>query len=149
MSHRASPPDTTLRGRWFLLVRLTWLAVAAILIGLNAAGLPYSDAKYKSVCASAACAYPEGTTRGITLLTPESVRTLRDIGLSPEFYDAYIGVVAPVVAVLVFAAVAGVISRYKAEDRMALFSAFVLLTFGGAGLNSDVLEAAATAQPAL
>jgi hypothetical protein len=126
-------------------VRAAWAALAAIVLGLNAVGLPYSYAKYESVCTTAACAHSEGTTR----LTPEGVRALRDFGLSPEFYGAYVGVVAPVVAVLVFAAVAGVIFWHKAEDRMALFSAFVLLTFGGAVLNSDISEAAAAAHPAL
>jgi hypothetical protein len=126
-------------------VRSAWVALAAIVLGLNALGLPYSYAKYESVCTSAACAHPEGTTR----LTPEGVLALRDFGLSPEFYGAYVGVAAPVLALLVFAAIAGVIFWHKAEDRMALFGAFVLLAFGGAVLNRDVLEAAATAHPAL
>ncbi len=132
-------------GRSRLLVRSVWAALATIVLGLNAVGLPYSYAKYKSVCRTAACAHSEGTTR----LTPEGVRALRDFGLSPQFYSAYVAVVAPVVAVLVFAAVAGVIFWHKAEDRMALFVAFTLLTFGGAVINRDVLEAAAAAHPVL
>ena len=132
-------------GRYRLLVRSAWVALATIVLGLNALGLPYSYAKYKSVCTAAACANPEGTPR----LTPEGVRALGDFGLSPEFYGAYIGVIAPVVAVLVFAAVAGVIFWHKAEDRMAFFVAFVLLAFGGAVINRDVMEAAAAAYPAL
>jgi len=138
-------PSATLGGRWLLLVRLTWLALAAILLALNAAGLTYSYTKYKSVCTSAACAHSERITR----LTPEGVRALRDSGLSPEFYGAYVGVVGPMVAALVFVAVAGVIFWHKSADRMALFGAFTLLTFGGAAFNSDILEAVAAARPAL
>jgi hypothetical protein len=108
-------------------------------------GLPYSYAKYKSVCTSAACAHSEEIAR----LTPEGMRALRDFGLSAGFYGAYIGVVAPLVAVLVFATVAGVIIWHKSDERMALFSAFALLMFGGAAFNSDVSEAAAAAHPAL
>src|SRR5687768_18423691 len=75
-------------GRSRLILRSTWMALAAIVLALNAAGLPASYAKYKSVCTSAACAHSEEIAR----LTPEGVRALRDFGLSPEFYGAYVGV---------------------------------------------------------
>ena len=146
MSTRLSQPSPTLRGRWLLLARVAWVALATAVLGLNVVGLPYSYAKYESVCATAACAHSEGTT---TRLTPEGVRALRDFGLSPEFYGAYMGIVVPLVAVLVFATVAGVIIWHKSDDRMALFSAFALLLFGGAALNSNVFGAAAAAHPAL
>src|SRR5215210_2469377 len=132
-------------GRSRLILRSTWVALAAIVLALNAAGLPASYAKYKSVCTSAACAHSEEIAR----LTPEGVRALRDFGLSPGFYGAYVGVVLPEVAALTFATVAGVIIWHKSDDRMALFSAFALLMFGGAAFNSDVSEAAAAAYPAL
>jgi hypothetical protein len=132
-------------GRSRLILRSTWVALAAIVLALNAAGLPASYAKYKSVCTSAACAHSEEIAR----LTPEGVRALRDFGLSPGFYGAYVGVVLPEVAALTFATVAGVIIWHKSDDSMALFSAFALLMFGGAAFNSDVSEAAAAAYPAL
>lgn len=132
-------------GRPRLILRSTWVTLAAIVLALNAAGLPASYAKYKSVCTSAACAHSEEIAR----LTPEGVRALRDFGLSPGFYGAYVGVVLPEVAALTFATVAGVIIWHKSDDRMALFSAFALLLFGGAAFNSDVSEAAAAAYPAL
>ncbi len=128
-----------------LILRAMWVALAVIVVAINAAGLPASYAKYASVCTSAACAHPEGIAR----LTVEGVRALRDFGLSPEFYGAYIGVVLPEVAALTFATVAGVIIWHKSDERMALFSAFVLLVFGGVALNSAVSEAAAAAYPAL
>src|ERR671919_2546773 len=115
-------------GRSRLILRSTWVALAAIVLALNAAGLPASYAKYKSVCTSAACAHSEEIAR----LTPEGVKALRDFGLSPGFYGAYVGVVLPEVAALTFATVAGVIIWHKSDDRMALFSAFALLMFGAA-----------------
>ena len=74
---------------------------------------------------------------------------MREFGLSPGFFGAYVGVVLPEVAALTFATVAGVIIWHKSDERMALFSAFALLMFGGAAFNSDVSEAAAAAYPAL
>src|SRR5215203_3691724 len=132
-------------GRSRLILRSTWVALAAIVLALNAAGLPASYAKYKSVCMSAACANSEENAR----LTPEGVRALLDFSLSPGFYGAYVGVVLPVVAALTFATVAGVIIWHKSDERMALFSAFALLLFGGAAFNSDVSEAAVASYPAL
>jgi hypothetical protein len=132
-------------GRSRLILRSTWVALAAIVLALNAAGLPTSYAKYKSVCTSAGCAHSEEIAR----LTPEGVRALRDFSLSPGFYGAYVGVVLPEVAALTFATVAGVIIWHKSDDRVALFSAFALLVFGGTAFNSDVSEAAAAAYPAL
>src|SRR5215211_3726866 len=126
---RGRPPVRVLR--WM------WVVLAAIVLALNAAGIPHLYTKYESVCTSAACAHSHQIVR----LTPEGVRALRDFGLSPEFYGAYAGVV--------FAVVAGVIFWYRSEDRMALFGAFALLLFGGAAFNSDVSEAAAAAYPAL
>jgi hypothetical protein len=122
-----------------------WVVLAAIVLALNAAGIPHLYTKYKSVCTSAACAHSDQIVR----LTPEGVRALRDFGLSPEFYGAYVGVVAPAVAGLVFALVAGVIFWHRSEDRIALLGAFALLMFGGAAFNSNVSEAAASAYPAL
>ena len=132
-------------GRSRLILRSTWVALAAIVLALNAVGLPASYAKYKSVCTSAACVHSEEIAR----LTPEGVGALRDFGLSPGFYGAYVGVVLPEVATLTFATVAGVIIWHKSDERMALFAAFALLLFGGVALNSDVSGAAAAAFPAL
>jgi hypothetical protein len=146
MGSRMTPTTRDRRsGRPLLLLRSMWVFLAAIVLALNAAGFPHLYTKYKSVCTSAACAHSDQIVR----LTPAGVRALRDFGLSPEFYGAYEGVVAPVVAGLVFAIVAGVIFWRRSEDRIALFGAFALLLFGGAALNSDVSEAAAAAYPAL
>src|SRR5215212_286175 len=134
-------------GRSPLILRSTWVALAAIVLALNAVGISASYAEYESVCTrSAACAYTEDIA---ARLTPSGVRALRDFGLSPEFYGAYVGVVVPGVAALAFATLAGVIFWYKSDERMALFSAFVLLVFGGAAFHSDVSAAAAAAYPAL
>src|SRR5918992_4190712 len=146
MGSRMTPTTRDRRsGRPLLLLRWMWVVLAILVLALNAAGIPHLYTKYKSVCTSAACAHSEEIAR----LTPEGVRALRDFGLSPEFYGAYVGVVLPEVAALTFATVAGVIIWHKSDERMALFSAFALLMFGGAAFNSDVSEAAAAANPAL
>ena len=134
MRSRASRP-TTLRGRWLLLARVAWVALATIVIGLHVAGIPYAYARTIS-------------RLNFDRLTSEQVRVLKDLRLTPEFYAAYT-VALPVATMLMFAAIATVIFWRRSEDRMALFGAFMLVVFGGAALTSDVPQAVAAAHPAL
>jgi hypothetical protein len=50
---------------------------------------------------------------------------------------------------VVFTVVAAVIFLRRSEDRMALFSAFMLVVFGGSALTSDVPRALSAAHPSL
>jgi hypothetical protein len=135
MNLRPSPPSTTLRGRWLLLARLAWLAVASIVIGLHVAGIPYAYAR---------------TINNLNFdrLTTKQVQVFKNLGLTPEFYAAYT-VALPVGTMVVFIAIATVIFWRRSEDRMALFGAFMLVVFGGAALTSDVPRALVAAHPTL
>jgi hypothetical protein len=135
MSARPSQPASTLRGRWLLLARLAWVALTASVVGLQVAGIPYDYARSL-----------ESSNFG--RLTPEQVRLIENLGLTPEFYAAYT-VAVPVSTMLVFTAIATVIFWRRSEDRMALFGAFMLVVFGGAALTSGVPQALAVAHPAL
>ena len=121
-------PSDTLRGRPLLLARVAWVVLAVIVLGLDAAGIPYAYARYKETCTGAAC---DNSGR----LTPEGLQDLQQLGISPEFFAAYVGVGLSTVVTLVFFAVAAVIFWRRTEDRMALFASFTLLVFGGATLN--------------
>jgi hypothetical protein len=111
------------------------VALAAIVIGLHVAGIPYFYAR---------------RINGLNFdrLTPEQAQVLKGLNLTPEFYAAYT-VGLPVATMLVFTAIATVICWRRSEDRMALFGAFMLVVFGGAALTSDVPHALAAAHPTL
>ena len=128
-SYRAPLP--TLRGRWLFIARAAWIALAAVILGLDAAGIPYAYAKAGEVCTGADCA-------DLGRLTPEGLQALQDLGLSAELYAAYIGVGLSTAATLVFVTVAAVIFWRRSEDRMALFGAFMLLLFGGAAFTGTM-----------
>ena len=135
MSARPSLPASTLRGRWLLLARLAWVALSAIVVGLQVAGIPFFYARSIG-------------NLNLGRLTSEQVRAVNNLGLTPEFYAAYT-VALPVGTMLVFTVIATVIFWRKSEDRMALFGAFVLVVFGGAALTSETPHALAAAHPAL
>ena len=134
---RSDVPYDTLRGRPLLIARMTWVVLVAVVLGLDAAGIPYAYAQYREICKGAVCADP-------ARLTPEGVNDLRQVGISPEFYAAYVGVGLSAVVVLVFLAVAAVIFWHRSGDRMALFASYGLVVFGGAAITD-----LAAAHPAL
>jgi hypothetical protein len=122
--------------------RAAWVVLAVIVLGLDAAGIPYVYAQYETLCTRDAEVCFEDS-----LLTPEGARELGEVGLSPAFYAAYQGVGAETVFTLVCFAVAAVIFLRRSDDRMALFASFVLLLFGGAGA-AGTMRALAEVYPA-
>lgn len=122
--------------------RIAWVALAVVVLGLDAAGIPYAYARYESVCTQDAEVCAEDS-----LLTPEGARELEGSGISRGFYAAYQGVGIETVFTLVCFAVAAVIFLRRSDDRMALFASFVLLIFGGAGA-AGTMRALAEAHPA-
>ncbi len=121
--------------------RVVWVVFTVLVLGLDAAGIPYAYARYKSVCTRS-----EEVCLEDGLLTPEGVRELQELGLSREFYAVYQGVGAETVFTLVCFAVAAVIFLRRSDDRMALFTSFVLMIFGGAGA-AGTMRALAEAHP--
>ena len=122
--------------------RITWVILAVVVLGLDAAGIPYAYAQYESLCTQNAQVCAEES-----LLTPESALQLEEAGISRGFYAAYQGVGIETVFTLVCFAVAAVIFLRRSDDRMALFACFVLLIFGGAGA-AGTMQALTEAQPA-
>ncbi len=123
--------------------RLAWVVMAVVVLGLDAAGVPHVYADYRDVCTrDTEVCLEEG------LLVPDSVRQLERLGLSPGFYAAYVGVGLQSIFTLVCFAVAAVIFLRRSEDRMALFTSFVLLIFGGV-VAAGTMQELAEARPSL
>ena len=122
--------------------RIVWVVLAVVVLGLDAAGIPYVYARYENVCTRSVEVCAEDS-----LLTPEGARELKELGLSRGFYAAYQGVGVETAFTLVCFAVAGVIFLRRSDDKMALFTSFVLLIFGGAGA-AGTMRALAEAHPA-
>jgi hypothetical protein len=99
-----------LRGRWLLLARTSWVAVAVATLGAFAISVP---ARYAQL------AHPSTGVRA----------ALAQMGLSPGGYALY-NVVLDTVFVSVFAAVAGVIFWRRSDDLMALLVATMLVLWG-------------------
>src|SRR5829696_4569464 len=83
MSAHASPPASSLRGRWLLLGRMVWVAVAITVLAIILFSIPSSFEHYSSVCSAASEVCAE---RAVDQATPEGVRALGDIELSLRSY---------------------------------------------------------------
>src|SRR5215208_3282365 len=117
-------PVKPLRGRTLVLARGAWLVVAVLALGFFAAGIPSEFVMFHTVCRDT-CLGGQVTQAGS--------RALRDLGLSLDFYAAYV-VVHDIVFAAVYVAVAVIIFWRKSDERMAMLASFALLTFGTAGL---------------
>ena len=107
--------------RW-IAVQSVWALLAVTMLVLNAAAIPYS---YESAARRWAAQQPGASDGG---------------GLSQEFYSLYDGALLPTVVTLVFFIVALVILRRRPQDRLAVFSSFTLLMFGGAAVTGTINE---------
>ena len=125
------------------MLRVAWVVLAIIVLGLDVAGIPYAYERYEKVCTLEA-----GVCAEDSLLTPQGARELEELGLSRGFYAAYQGVGVETVFTLVCFAVAAVIFLRRSDEPMALFAAFVLLLFGGAGA-AGTMHALADIHPAI
>ena len=142
MSPHASPPAPTLRGRWLLLARVAWVAVAIAALAIVLFSIPSSFEQYRTVCTAA----PEvcSTQRAVEQLTPEGVQALREVGLSLRSYAA-LNVAIAMVFQLVWLAVGVLIFWNRSHDRTALLVSLFLVAFGTATFNPagvDVLISA-------
>ena len=144
MSPRASPPATTLRGRWPLLARLMWVAVAITALAIVLVSVPSSFEHYRSVCTAASEVCSE---QAAGQPTPEGVLALREVGLSVRSY-ALLNVVIDKVFQLVWFAVGALIFWRRSDDRMALLTSLYLVAFGTVTVDTTNADALASSQPA-
>ena len=137
VSDRMRAGEVQLRGRSLLFARAAWVTVAALAVGLFAAGIPAQVALLQIPCPTVAC--PTGQ------LPSAGLRALEDLGLTLGFFAAYT-VAMDVLFAAVCGAVAGLIIFRRSDDRMALFVSLALFTFGTATFTFT-MEALAVRHP--
>jgi hypothetical protein len=103
-----------------MLVRVLWLAVALLSIGLFIVSIPQHAHHLHVVCSNALC----GGSEKATQLT----RELHSLGLTLNFYAAY-SLSLQIIFALGYFAIAMVIFWRKSDDWMALLVSLFLITF--------------------
>jgi hypothetical protein len=145
MSTRASPSAiSSLQGRWLLLARMAWVAVAITALAIVFFSVPSSFEHYSNECTatSEVC-----TEKAVWQPTPEGVRALGDVGLSLDSY-ALLNVVIDKVGDLVWFAVGALIFWRRSNDRMALLTSLFLVAFGTVTVDTTDAYTLISSQPA-
>jgi hypothetical protein len=123
--------DTRLHGSWLMLMRVTWMVVVVLSVGLFIVGVPFSFAASHTICSTASCT-------NNNQLTLDQVHELQHLGLSLDFY-ALFGTVLAIIFEIGYVATGVVIFWRKSNERIALVTSFYLVTFGAAFQGSNLL----------
>ena len=131
--------NTRLNGRYLLLARSAWVTVATLTAVCIVVSIPVEFAQLQTVCTTGACRP--------TALTPANVSELEALGLSVGFFAGYQVAVDLIFEATSFA-VGVLVFWCKSDERIALFVALALVTFGSLAFI-DNLDVVAAAYPAL
>src|SRR5918997_586257 len=131
--------NTPLHGRYLLLARMAWVAVAVLTVVCIVLSIPVEFARLQTVCTTGASE--------VGALTPANARELGAMGLSVGFFAGYQVAVDLIFAATSFAVGVLVFWR-KSDERMALFVALALVTFASLAFIDD-LDVVTAAYPAL
>jgi hypothetical protein len=111
-----------LQGRWLLLARVVWVAVALLTVGVFVLSIPSEFARLQSPCTdTVSCSW-------LIRLTSENARELSDLGLSVAFIATYL-VSLEAIFTVVPIAVGAIIFWRRPDDRMAFLVSLVLLMY--------------------
>jgi hypothetical protein len=119
---RPSPP-TTLRGRWLIIARVAWVAVAVFTAGVFVIGIPSEFARLQTPCTGGlSCVW-------VPHLSAHNAQELGELGYATDLLAAYFVAVEVAFMVVSFAIGAAIFWR-RSHDRMALLGSLMLITFG-------------------
>src|SRR5260370_39735123 len=120
-SNLQAAADVRLRGRWLLLARVVWVAMAVLVLILIVASIPAEFKYLQGICNNPGCDGPQ--------YLPEQARELKNLGLSLNVYATYV-IIVELAFFIVWFAVAVVIFCRKSNERMPWFVSFTLLLYG-------------------
>lgn len=134
-AHPLHPGATAMRlqGGVLLLARGSWFAGAIVVLVIFFASTPAYYSALHTVSAT-------GLGLDGDQLTPDGLRHLLALGLSIDFYAAYM-VVSKAIFVAAWFVVAGIIFWRKSDDRMAFFASFVLVIFSVSFIARSTVDA--------
>jgi signal transduction histidine kinase len=113
--------EIRMSGHWLLLARVAWIVVALLGLVYFFSNIPGAYTRVQTICIKRTCP--------LIALTPTSLKELQALGIPVGFFAAYFMTVA-IVSLVAWFTVGVVIFWHKSNDRMALFVALALVTFG-------------------
>ena len=124
--------DTRLYGNWLVFMRVVWVIVVVLSVGLFIVSVPFNFAASQAICSGASCS---NTTNQLTL---DQLHELQHLGLSLDFYALFTTVLA-IIFEIGYVAIGVLIFWRKSDERAALVASFYLVTFGAAFQDSNLM----------
>src|SRR6266700_857074 len=116
---RQSEANTSLYGRWLLLVRIMWIVTVVLSLTISLVDIPLQFARLHIVCVGSDCGQQ---------LTASIIRDLHKLNLSVDFFAASV-IILEFGFYFLWVVVAFVIFWRKSNDWMALLVALFLVVF--------------------
>lgn len=126
-----------LQGRLYTVVRVTWLLIAILSIGLSLVAVPFRYQELLDICVGSGCAFGQ--------LSPAEVLALENMGISPGLHATY-HITLAIILLLAYVSIAFVIFWHRSRGWLALLLALWLITFV---TNNETTLALAESQPLL
>ena len=120
-------PEVRLKGAWLILVRIAWVVLAMLAIGLPVASLP-SYYAYLHITNPTSVYGPQ--------LTPGDVRELHSLGLSLDFY-AWLNISVFLIFLLVCVSIGVILFLRRSDDHLALLASLSIVFFP-LGFNTQI-----------
>lgn len=134
-SRVGSASATRLHGRWLVLVWIMLGGVAVFALFVFIASLQVYYLQLHTICRAASCAVGQ--------LTPATVETLHNLGISIDGYTLF-RLISNIASAVVSFAVAGVLVWRRSDEWMALVVAFMLVMLGVVGITNTVAGSASS-----
>jgi hypothetical protein len=122
-AHVSPRPATSLRGRWLLLARMLWVAVAFLSLGVLVYSIPAEFVRLRTPCTDTV------SCNWLVRLSAENAQEPRELGLSVNFFAAYFVVLEAAFTVVAPMVMGAIIFWRRSEDRMAFLTSLALLTY--------------------
>jgi len=126
--------DTHLHGSWLVLMRVTWVLVVVLDVGLFIVSVPFYFATSHAICTTASCFNSVPSNQ----LTLDQVHELQHLGLSIDFYATFSSVLT-IIFEFGYVAIGAVIFWRKSDERVAFVTSLYLVTFGAVIQGPNVL----------
>jgi hypothetical protein len=128
-----------LQGLPLRMAQAAWLVVTAAVIALDIIGIPANFAEYQSVCTS--CGAGNGP------LTAPQAQALHAMGFPLHLWAGYYTALITFISAI-YVGMGALLFLRRSNDRMALFAAFTLVTFGGGAFTGTMKALPSYGDPA-
>src|SRR5215210_6599864 len=119
----SAAPPATLQGRWLLLARVAWVAVALLSLGVLVYSIPSEVVRLRTPCTDTI------SCNWLVRLSADDAQELRELGLSVNLFATYFVALEATFTVVAPMVMGTIIFWRRSEDRMAFLTSLVLLTY--------------------